>query len=398
MGINISEIVSSGDCTGCGICIAACPVKCISQEKSAVSVDASSCIGCGMCLSICPGKDDEHLSDMSLDHSFIISRGKEATRYTASGGFVVSFLSYLMHKKMISGAVVVQMKGSIDSAKAVFAQDIKEIKASAGSVYFQVPLGDALSQAFSSGKKFAVVGLPCQIRGIDQLLKKKPSLKRKVFIKIGLFCGFMPGKRAAEFLIECSREKNPKRISFRAEKDGHEGFLIEAEKEFFIPKSRYVPMINWFFSEDRCFRCSEMISSYADISCGDAHGFGNKKSLVISGSTRAENMIKDACSEHFFTIDKMVGKAEVMKSQGKILAYKTGTARFRQAISGKKGLKTSSKQKATFIQCMGALLYMLNLRISKYLIFRKILCHTPLTIIKMYSYMIYHMLTWGKIK
>jgi dissimilatory sulfite reductase (desulfoviridin) alpha/beta subunit len=43
-------------CTGCGLCVAVCPVKAIriAGDGGAVKVEASRCIGCGDCINTCP--------------------------------------------------------------------------------------------------------------------------------------------------------------------------------------------------------------------------------------------------------------------------------------------------------------------------------------------------------
>ena len=43
-------------CTGCGLCVAVCPVKAVSiaGASAAVEIETSSCIGCGDCIVSCP--------------------------------------------------------------------------------------------------------------------------------------------------------------------------------------------------------------------------------------------------------------------------------------------------------------------------------------------------------
>lgn len=43
----------TGDCTGCGVCLAACPIENITLENG-VAVIGEKCIGCGSCASVCP--------------------------------------------------------------------------------------------------------------------------------------------------------------------------------------------------------------------------------------------------------------------------------------------------------------------------------------------------------
>jgi uncharacterized Fe-S center protein len=41
-------------CTGCGTCIAACPVQAICLVNEKASIDRTRCIGCGECVVVCP--------------------------------------------------------------------------------------------------------------------------------------------------------------------------------------------------------------------------------------------------------------------------------------------------------------------------------------------------------
>jgi Pyruvate/2-oxoacid:ferredoxin oxidoreductase delta subunit len=41
-------------CTGCGACVAVCPVEAIALVDGKAHVDVDACTGCGICLDICP--------------------------------------------------------------------------------------------------------------------------------------------------------------------------------------------------------------------------------------------------------------------------------------------------------------------------------------------------------
>ena len=41
-------------CTGCGICVEACPVEAIRLADGKARVDADTCVDCGACVSQCP--------------------------------------------------------------------------------------------------------------------------------------------------------------------------------------------------------------------------------------------------------------------------------------------------------------------------------------------------------
>ena len=51
----IVALVDASRCTGCGICVDACPDQAISINDVAV-VDHGSCVGCGVCVRECPNE------------------------------------------------------------------------------------------------------------------------------------------------------------------------------------------------------------------------------------------------------------------------------------------------------------------------------------------------------
>lgn len=50
---NYIAILDTLRCNGCGLCVTACPIDAISNDKEGVEVDGDRCVGCGVCALTC---------------------------------------------------------------------------------------------------------------------------------------------------------------------------------------------------------------------------------------------------------------------------------------------------------------------------------------------------------
>lgn len=53
-GGNLHVKLDRGKCTGCGLCLDACPQHALSMDDGALVIDVDRCKGCGTCVRYCP--------------------------------------------------------------------------------------------------------------------------------------------------------------------------------------------------------------------------------------------------------------------------------------------------------------------------------------------------------
>ena len=415
---NVSHIPENNLCLGCGICEAVCGDNAISfdynGELKAPKVDQQLCTGCDKCLHVCPGDDmrgdiksnnyyDKYLGKIEKSYVTVGSSNSTNNRYTASGGFTNNFLSYLLDNKIVNGVINVALEGKIlTNAKSQLITESSNLLSSSGSLYFPVPLGDTLKIISKMDGKFVVVGLPCQIRAINRL-SQFDEFKDKIILTMGAFCGFMIGYPGGQYLLDSFNIKDDTidKISYRADNGGKDGFLVESNgNEYFKSRSEFTSTINRTFSNKRCLMCNDMTAEDADISCGDAHGYGYNKSLAIARTKFADKLIKASENANYITIEEELNHEEVFNTQRKILKYKKETLTIRLRLmkiinkhipsipAGQAELFSISKT-----QYLGTIIFIINVYLTKNKLFlRSVYKKIPTQIMMSYGEWIYSLL------
>lgn len=294
----ISSVVEDNLCTGCGTCVALCPneaIRMVIDEKKGIYVpelDEGKCNNCGICFKVCPGHEVD-FKGLNLEifgtepediliGNYLNCYTGHATDYdirynSSSGGLVTALLIHALEGGIIDGALVTRMKKNNPLEPEPFIARTKEAIISASkSKYCPVPANIALKEILESeeGERFAVVGLPCHINGIRKAEQINKTLKEKISLHIGIFCGHSSNFLGTEFLLSRSRIKKEdvKNLSYRG--GGWPGSLkIRLQRSEML-----MPYPDWwnssfglyFFAPTRCLLCSDGVCELADISFGDA--------------------------------------------------------------------------------------------------------------------------------
>ncbi len=69
--------IDVGKCSGCGICVARCPVGTIAMENKKAEINMDGCIRCGTCHDVCPAEAVRHDAERTPGD---IKRNLEMTR------------------------------------------------------------------------------------------------------------------------------------------------------------------------------------------------------------------------------------------------------------------------------------------------------------------------------
>lgn len=320
---NITEVTNNHLCCMCGGCSYICPQSAISMNalKSGLlypEVDKEKCNHCGLCLEICPGINiNEKLDDRSFYGSAVNSWTGKATdneiyANSQSGGAVTAILNHLIDEGQIDGAVVTcQQKNSL-ICKPIIATSRQDLITAQKSKYSPVDLLSVLSEVENRNFSVAVVGLPCHIEGLLNIMNKKKALKSRIKYSIGLICDKTMAGSAIDCLVSFKGLKinQVRRLDFRnKERAGYPGEVMITDRKnhkFFLPaKDR--TFIKDFFTPPRCRLCFDKMNIFSDITVGDPHGLSNVdrtggESLIISRNNQGDELISQIISKNIIQV------------------------------------------------------------------------------------------------
>jgi coenzyme F420-reducing hydrogenase beta subunit len=184
-----AEVIDADLCEGCGLCAGFC--KAITLEQGVPTLTGTCMLSkgakaCGLCFSLCP---QAHATQVTVDDfqplASMTLRTNDAKilEHTSNGGFVTNFLQLLLKKKKIEAVTAVT--GENRSPVPATVHKPSEVVQLAGTRYSPSGVLNEFAQSVrANGEDIAIVGLPCEMRGVHRLEERLG----KSFLKIGLFC------------------------------------------------------------------------------------------------------------------------------------------------------------------------------------------------------------------
>jgi len=199
----------------------------------------------------------------------------------SSGGSVSWFTHQLLSSREVDYIVHVSEQ---NQAVIRFNYNISDslesnIKASK-SKYYPTTLEASLQFIKEHEGKYAVVGLPCFIKGINLLKKQDPLFEKRIRFSISLFCGHLKSTHYLSSLLAQfdTGNKLVKHFDFRHKTPGHKASdystkIVLDNGKSLIKNNQDLFGTNWgwgLFKLKACDYCDDIIGETADISFGDA--------------------------------------------------------------------------------------------------------------------------------
>lgn len=279
----MNSVLGTKDCYGCGVCAASCKRNAIRMKLNTSGfyepeVDESSCVNCGMCVNVCSFQTEDVEQDCASEPQCFAgwSRNKKIRNACSSGGVGFEIGRFLLKKAY--AAIVCRYNSSNERAEHYLAQTEEELRASIGSKYIQSNAYLGFSQ-LQSGRKYLVVGTPCQIDSIRRWVKK---LKMdESIILLDFFCHGVPSMLMWNKYLSEVKEKTGTidNLVWRDKETGwHDSWVMKASGRY---ASRFSQgdLFYSMYLKNRCLAkpCYEKckfkgLQSAADIRIGDLWG------------------------------------------------------------------------------------------------------------------------------
>jgi len=262
-------------------------------------------------------KNFHHIIGHYFDYYYGYSCDDSIRKRASTGGGITSFASFLLKKKYVDGVFHLGKTVDIFRAEGVLSKTVEDIVGNAGSKYMPATLLINILEILDKEECIAIIGKPCDLRGIDNLLELMPHLRKKIFLKISFLCGGVPSINSTYKIInEFGVDKNNVQElqyrgngwpgQFQIKTNDEKNYSMNYDTAWGKNLGRTVPLA--------CKLCFDSIGDSADIVFGDAwecdeSGYpifneSDGRNLIITRNKKADFLLNQSSETEFLKIEK----------------------------------------------------------------------------------------------
>ena len=326
---------------------------------------------CRTCLDVCPfldqAEDETTLAKACFGDVPGIQQTQETGYYlnayvghagggfrerAASGGMASWFLASLLEKGAVDRVICVRPNPDPERLFTyTVAVNTAEVRVGAKSAYYPVELSQAIHMILMEPKRYAVIGLPCALKGLRLAMLANEKLRNRIGVMAGLTCGQTKSRAFADFLIR-SQAIDPGQVrsfSFR-EKDTSRPASNYFAKVTTSAKMARMPWTGLYgktwlsgeFTPRPCRFCDDIFAEVADIAFMDAwlHDYvkdGYGTSIVLTRSEQARHWIEGGITRAEVSLQPMAIE-KVIASQAGVVEQKRNILAYGLWIAGRSGV------------------------------------------------------------
>lgn len=305
----INTVIEKDYCSGCGVCSAVkgspLTIKMSDEGKYIPFINGDKNKEVDV-LSICPfsnsNKNEDEIASELYEHIEGINHNEYTGYYIknyagyvregeyrengSSGGIGTWIAAQLLNKNLIDGVIHVKSskrKKENNLFSYQISKNVEELSEGAKSRYYPVEMSEVIKYVRLNPGRYALVGIPCFIKGFRLLAGKDDVIKERIRFTIGLVCGHLKSDKFAKSIAWQMDIKPDKledidfRVKIKGRNSSDYGVKVKGNVggEDVVKESptRNLYTTNWghgFFKYKSCDFCDDVLSETADITVGDA--------------------------------------------------------------------------------------------------------------------------------
>ena len=331
--------------------------------------------------------------------SWLIYASDEGIRKNAaSGGTITALLAYMLETGKIDGALVLRsyVEANELHTKYEIVTSVDGLIGAQGSKYMTTNYTrDAVPLIRSFPGKLALVLLPCDTWVVNRLRKNDAEIKKKVVLRIALFCGHISDPGLTRMLIQKQKPAGVSLLDFRYRQGhwrGQTSYDFENNTSIEKPFSKFSDFQNlYFYCARKCLHCQDHTGYDSDISIGDVWLMAMKYDPIKHNAIIVRNEHSDRLVNGAIQAGYLVGKEVpielIADAQSRSLPMHYNVSA--RSVAGKLlGIKISDPvhERVRPIDFLVALFILINFRITSNTRGRTVLRRLPKPLIKLYLY------------